>query len=263
MDSITTSNQEVSRNVTHATNLQNNPENLDALFDNVAKGDPQAASNEIPHHAAAPEVQEAGESSMDKVLSRVGHLTRVLHDNLRDISYDKLIEKAAEAIPDARERLNYIATMTEQAALRVLNATDVAQPIQDKLAEDAKGLSTQWQKLHQRQLSVDQFKELVTRTRTYLDDVPRQTSATNAQLMEIMMAQDFQDLTGQVIKKITDMVQAVEQELVQLLLDHIPLEKRADPSHSLLNGPVVNPEGRNDVVTGQNQVDDLLESLGF
>lgn len=249
--------------MTPATNLQNNTEDLEALFDNTVKGNLQAVSSETPHGAAAQAARDADDSNMDKVLSRVGQLTRVLHNNLREISYDKLIEKAAEAIPDARDRLNYIATMTEQAALRVLNATDVAQPIQDKLAEDAKGLSTQWHKLHERQLSVDQFKDLVSRTRTYLDDVPSQTGATNAQLMEIMMAQDFQDLTGQVIKKITDMVQSVEQELVQLLLDHIPPEKRSDPNHSLLNGPVVNPEGRNDVVTGQNQVDELLESLGF
>ncbi len=250
--------------MTHATHLQDSSEDLEALFDNIVKSEPQAASNESPHSAAAPEAQDTSDSAMDKVLSRVGHLTRVLHNNLREISYDKLIEKAAEAIPDARDRLNYIATMTEQAALRVLNATDVAQPIQDKLAADAKGLSTLWQKLYDRQLNLDEFKSLVTSTRAYLDHVPSQTGATNAQLMEIMMAQDFQDLTGQVIKKITDMVQSMEQELVQLLLDHIPPEKRAETGHhSLLNGPVIKPEGRSDVVTGQNQVDDLLESLGF
>ncbi len=250
--------------MTHATNLQNDPEDLEALFDNIVKSGPQIASNEAPHVAAAPGALDTADSAMDKVLSRVGQLTRLLHNNLREISYDKLIEKAAEAIPDARDRLNYIATMTEQAALRVLNATDVAQPIQDKLAEDAKGLSTMWQKLHDRQLSLDEFKGLVTSTRTYLDNVPGQAGATNAQLMEIMMAQDFQDLTGQVIKKITDMVQSIEQELVQLLLDNIPPEKRTESGHhSLLNGPAIKPEGRGDVVTGQNQVDDLLESLGF
>ncbi|MBY0576815.1 MAG: protein phosphatase CheZ [Gallionellaceae bacterium] len=249
--------------MTHATDPQNNSEDLDALFDNAVKGNPQAVSSETPHDAVAQQACNAGDSNMDKVLSRVGQLTRLLHNNLREISYDKLIEKAAEALPDARDRLNYIATMTEQAALRVLNATDIARPIQDKLAADAKGLSTLWQKLCDRQLNLDEFKDLVTRTRTYLDDVPSRTGATSAQLMEIMMAQDFQDLTGQVIKKITDMVQTLEQELVRLLLDYIPPEKRSDPNHSLLNGPVVNPEGRNDVVTGQNQVDELLESLGF
>ncbi|MFN7085432.1 MAG: protein phosphatase CheZ [Burkholderiales bacterium] len=246
--------------MTQATHLQNDTEDLEALFDNAAKGGSEAASNEASAVAAVSVAKEG--SDMDKVLSRVGHLTRVLHNNLREISYDKLIEKAAEAIPDARDRLNYIATMTENAAQRVLNATDVAQPIQDKLAKDAKELSEDWQKLYQRQLSIDQFKELLDRTRMYLDDVPGHVGATNAQLLEIMMAQDFQDLTGQVIKKITDMVQTVEQELVQLLLDNVPPEKRADNA-SLLNGPVINADGRPDVVTSQDQVDDLLESLGF
>jgi chemotaxis protein CheZ len=90
-----------------------------------------------------------------------------------------------------------------------------------------------------------------------------QTVATSAQLMEIMMAQDFQDLTGQVIKKTTEIIQKVESELLQLLLDNIPQEKRKDASSGLMNGPVINADGRSDVVTSQNQVDDLLESLGF
>ena len=226
--------------MTHATNLQDSSEDLEALFDNIVKSEPQAATNESLH-SAVPATHGAGDSAMDKVLSRVGHLTRILHDNLREISYDKLIEKAAEAIPDARDRLNYIATMTEQAALRVLNATDVAQPIQDKLAADAKGLSTLWQKLYDRQLNLDEFKSLVTSTRAYLDDVLRPGWCHQCAAHGNHDGAGFADLTGQVIKKITDMVQSMEQELVQLLLDHIlPRERAESGHHNLLNGPVVN-----------------------
>ena len=175
--------------MTHATNLQDSSEDLEALFDNIVKSEPQAATNESLH-SAVPATHGAGDSAMDKVLSRVGHLTRILHDNLREISYDKLIEKAAEAIPDARDRLNYIATMTEQAALRVLNATDVAQPIQDKLAADAKGLSTLWQKLYDRQPNLTSSRAWSPAPRLP-DDVSAQAGAINAQLMEIMMAQDL------------------------------------------------------------------------
>jgi len=249
--------------MTHAADMQLSPENQEALFDNVGKRVPGSALIEIVRDSPASGADGANDSAAEKMLSRVGQMTRALHDNLRELGYDKLLEKATSAIPDACDRLSYVATMTEQAAQRVLNATDAAQPIQEKLAQDADGLSTQWRRLYEQQLSLDEFKDLASRTRAYLDDVPSRTGATNKQLLEIMMAQDFQDLTGQVIKKITDMVQILERELVQLLLDNIPPEKRADPDHGLLNGPVINPQGRSDVVTGQNQVDDLLESLGF
>jgi chemotaxis protein CheZ len=78
-----------------------------------------------------------------------------------------------------------------------------------------------------------------------------------------MMAQDFQDLTGQVIKKVTELANGIEQQLVQLLLDYAPPDVRRDAGAGLLNGPQINPEGNPDVLAGQEQVDDLLDSLGF
>lgn len=201
--------------------------------------------------------------SAEKVLSRVGQLTRTLHESLRALGYDKAIEETASAIPDARDRLAYVITMTKQAADRTLNAIDVMNPIQESLANRATDLSVQWDRLFAKELGIEEFKALVMRTRGFLGDVPVQTVATSAQLMEIMMAQDFQDLTGQVIKKTTEIIQKLEGELLQLLLDNIPQEKRKDASSGLMNGPVINADGRNDVVTSQNQVDDLLESLGF
>jgi chemotaxis protein CheZ len=93
--------------------------------------------------------------------------------------------------------------------------------------------------------------------------MPKRTAATSEQLMEIMMAQDFQDLTGQVIKKIVDLAQSMESELLQVLIEAMPEDMKADKPEGLLNGPVVNAQGRTDVVTNQEQVDDLLESLGF
>jgi chemotaxis protein CheZ len=102
---------------------------------------------------------------------------------------------------------------------------------------------------------------LATLTHAYLVEVPKQTKNANAYLTEIMMAQDFQDLTGQVIKKVIEVTQQMEQELVTLLVENAPSTVKIDAS--LLNGPVINAKGRTDVVTSQAQVDELLESLGF
>jgi chemotaxis protein CheZ len=143
----------------------------------------------------------------------------------------------------------------------VLNATEAAQPIVDKIESGAKNLAGEWQKLFDNKLDENQFKQLAMNTHAYLLELPRQTRQTNAHLTEIMMAQDFQDLTGQVIKKVMDVTQNLEQQLLALLVHHAPPSVQLDSS--LLNGPVINAAGRTDVVTSQAQVDDLLESLGF
>lgn len=237
--------------------VNNDSEELQRLFDSVAEEIQQRATQPV----AGPAFQHDGATA--ELISRVGQLTRALHDNLRALGYDKLLEKAATTIPDTRDRLAYIAVMTEQAAVRALNAAELAKPIQDDLARDAGELSAVWQRLDERELDLGDFRQLVQRTRRYLEDLPQKTGATNAQLTEIIMAQDFQDLTGQVIKKITDMVQGLEHDMVQLLLDYIPPDKRAATTAGLINGPAIGADGCNDVVTSQNQVDELLESLGF
>lgn len=234
-------------------------DDLEALFDSIVS----ANAAESAQEAAANESQQAGSADNSKVINQIGHMARTLHDTLRELGLQKEIEKATSSIPDARDRLNYVATLTQQAAERVLNATEAAQPVVEKMEVEAHRLSKQWELLFEKKLDVEQFKNLVTQTHAFLYEVPKQTKATNAYLMEIMMAQDFQDLTGQVIKKIIEVTQTMEQQLLALLLENAPASVKAEINTGLLNGPVINPHGRTDVVTSQDQVDDLLESLGF
>ncbi|BDB26265.1 protein phosphatase CheZ [Cupriavidus sp. TA19] len=203
--------------------------------------------------------------SAEQLILRIGNLTRMLRDNMRELGLDKEIERAAQAIPDARDRLNYIAAMTEQAAERTLNAVELAQPIQSGIEQQAETLDKRWEAWFEKPVELADARSLVLDTRAFLTDVPAQARATNSHLLDIMMAQDFQDLTGQVIKKMMDMIRTLEQELLQVLIDNVPSERRVEvqaPS-TLMNGPQVNPEGKADVVSDQAQVDDLLASLGF
>jgi chemotaxis protein CheZ len=245
------------------SNANNDSDDLEALFDSIAStsNEPAAPAPVAEKPAAVKKAADAGAHDNPEVINKIGHMTRALHDSLRELGFDKNLEKAANAIPDARDRLNYIATMTQQAAERVLTATEAAQPVVEKIEGEAKFLSGEWQKLFEQKLDAEQFKQLATRTHAYLVEVPKQTKATNAYLTEIMMAQDFQDLTGQVIKKIIEVTQNMEQQLVNLLIENAPPSAKIDTG--LLNGPVINGQGRSDVVTSQAQVDDLLESLGF
>jgi len=197
------------------------------------------------------------------MLARVGHITRTLHDSLRELGLDKVLEKATTDIPDVRERLNYVARMTEQAAQRVLNATDTAIPLQERIDAGADEILTGWQSTLKAPFSEANYRDMATLTMQCLTDMRNDTSATKQQLLDIMMAQDFQDLTGQVIRKVTDLAHGLEQQLVQLLIDYAPTELRRESNNSLLNGPQINPANRSDVVADQSQVDDLLDSLGF
>lgn len=205
----------------------------------------------------------SGLQGNDEMLSRIGHMTRSLHESLRALGLDKLIEEAASGIPDARERLSYVAKLTEQAAERVLNATDVANPLQEEIASRAAALEERWKQVMVVPSVRPEYNDAANETLSFIQKTVENTGATKAQLMEIMMAQDFQDLTGQVIRKITELAQNLEQQLVQLLIDFSPAAVKKDAGDSLMNGPQINPENSIDVVSNQAQVDDLLESLGF
>lgn len=260
-------------------------DDLQALFDSIAAsgGTPAPAPVSVPDRAGdSDELQAlfdsvagqvavparggdaAGEAGGDgEVFTRLGQLTRQLHNSMRELGYDKALQDTAKQIPDARQRLAYIVQMTEQAASRVLNATDIAKPLQDALLSGAEDMGARWERMFANQLSVEEFKALAADTRAYFQAAPAKINRTNEQLTEIMMAQDFQDLTGQVIRKVVDMVQGLEGQLLQVLIEAIPADRRSEVSSGLMNGPVVSAEGRPDVVTSQSQVDELLESLGF
>jgi chemotaxis protein CheZ len=206
-------------------------------------------------------VAGAAPAQNDEFLTRIGQMTRALHDNLRGLGFDRLLEKAASDMPDARDRLEYVAQMTEKAAQRVLNATELALPLQDSIQQDAVALGAQWQALQAAPFVEADYRALAAKSIATLQQTQDNAVQTRSQLMDIMMAQDFQDLTGQVIKRVTELANDIERQLVQLLVDYAPSEaKRED--NGLMNGPQIHAGGK-DVIADQSQVDDLLESLGF
>ena len=233
-------------------------DDLQALFDSVS-----AQREESKTEAAPASTGQSGSDDSSGVFSSLGQMTRELHDSLREIGHDKALGEAARGIPDVRQRLSYIVKMTEQAASRALNAIEIAKPIQESMQAKSEALGKRWGKVFANQLSAEDFKVLAVDTQAFLNDIPTQTHATNEQLTEIMMAQDFQDLTGQVIKKVVDLVENLETQLLNVLFEAMPPEMNVEPPAGLLNGPVITADGRTDVVSSQSQVDDLLESLGF
>ncbi|MFY9317754.1 MAG: protein phosphatase CheZ [Burkholderiales bacterium] len=236
---------------------------LEALFDRVASErargpEPAKATPATP--ASPPAAGEATDPV--DVFQRIGSITRKLHDALRELGYDQVIDQAVNSLPDTRARLTYIATLTGKAAERTLTAVERGKAAQESVRADASRLAADWERLYGRQVGVEEFRALGRETRAFLDGLPARTEQTEAQLLEIMMAQDFHDLTGQTVQRIAKIVQFLEEQLVKLLIDSTPSERRSQLKDEFLTGPAVDPT-RSDVVANQSQVDNLLESLGF
>lgn len=202
--------------------------------------------------------------NFQSIFSRIGQLTRLLRDSLTNLGLDRAIMDAAEAIPDARDRLNYIVSKTSQAADRALNCVEIARPLQNDLSDKAAALTTRWDEWFDEPVEMPVAKELVVDTRAFLALAPTIAIQTNEQLIEIMMAQDFQDLTGQVIQRMMKLIEALEKELIQVLVENMPDANAVpvDAIDDLKNGPQIDQK-KVGVVASQDQVDDLLESLGF
>ncbi|HEU4816072.1 protein phosphatase CheZ [Janthinobacterium sp.] len=247
-------------------------DDFDALFDSVsasaavpaAAAAPVAAAPEAAPVASADAPGDAADpvDQSDKpMFERLGGIVRLLHDSLRELGYDKALTEASSQIVDAQDRLEYVATLTEQAANKVLNTLDEGMPAQDVLSKKAKDMDGRWTALFDGKLSLEEFKALAGDSRQFAQAVAEATEAEKARLLEIMMAQDFQDITGQLIKKVVNITKTVENELAQLLRDNAPAEVReklAQKPVPLMQGPSV-PS----VALDQDNVDDLLADLGF
>jgi chemotaxis protein CheZ len=191
-----------------------------------------------------------------EVFQQLGAITRVLHDTLRQLGVMPKLQTAAEGLPDARSRLQYIAQKTAQAADKVLTSVDQAKADHAHISEATRAMA--------QAIVADPVKAVASgAVLNFVQDVEATTARIDGHLTDIMLAQDFHDLTGQVVAKVVNLAGELEDSLVKLLVSVVPPEQREKVDPSVLNGPVVNPEGRTDVVANQGEVDDLLASLGF
>jgi chemotaxis protein CheZ len=191
-----------------------------------------------------------------EVFHQLGLITRQLHDTLMQLGVMPKLQQAADGLPDARSRLNYIAKKTSDAADKVLNSVDQAKAEHASIAAETRRMAAAIVK--------DPVKAVASGSViNFVGDVEAATARIDQHLTDIMLAQDFHDLTGQVVAKVVSLAAELEDSLVKLLVQAAPPEQAQKVESALLAGPVVNPEGRTDVVKNQTEVDDLLASLGF
>ena len=191
-----------------------------------------------------------------EIFHQLGLLTRQLHDTMNMLGVLPKLKDTVDQLPDAQSRLSYIARLTGEAAEKVLNHVEGAKSEQEAIAERGRQLSVTI-------AAVPGLSRAMPELQTWAQDVVALSEKSDARLTDIMMAQDFHDLTGQVVAKVVGLANELEDSLVKLLVQVVPPEQREKVDASVLHGPVVNPEGRTDVVADQKDVDDLLASLGF
>jgi chemotaxis protein CheZ len=213
-------------------------------------------------------IRDIAQPIQKELFDEVGKLTRQLHSALKDFQVDdRLIELASNDIPDAKERLNYVIDMTEQAANKTMDAVDECLPLAGSLMNNIQAVMPGWDKLMRRDIELSEFKTLCHDVQQLMRHSEKDSSRLTELLNQILMAQDFQDLTGQMIRRVIDLVREVEHNLVSMLTvfgDHpMTKPKAVEKSNIEAEGPIMNAEQREDVVTGQDEVDDLLSSLGF
>ncbi len=191
-----------------------------------------------------------------EVFQQLGSITRLLHDTMQQLGVMPKLQTATDGIPDARSRLTYIAQKTADAANKVLNSVDSAKADHAAISAATREMAAA--------IVADPVRAVASgKLMNFVQDVEQRTAAIDTHLTDIMMAQDFHDLTGQVVAKVVTLANDLEDSLVKLLVQVVPPDQREKVDPNVLNGPVVNAEGRTDVVTNQGEVDDLLASLGF
>ncbi len=208
--------------------------------------------------------------------NEIGRLTRALHEAIKNLNVDTSVGASSE-IANATDKLTYVLEMTDKSANRTMDLVDAAMPLASDIHERASRLNAQWQRFRKKELTPDEFRALSREMSQFLQDSAGQSQQLQGQLSDIVLAQDFQDLTGQVIHKVAALVRDVEARLVTLVLMAGNVDKITGITHTDLDsGAIVQEEGKNiaaegpqinksseDVVASQDDVDDLLSSLGF
>ncbi len=199
------------------------------------------------------------------LFQEVGKLTRQLHDTVGSFNHDdRITELAQHRIPDAHERLNYVMDKTEESAHRTLSAIEEALPVANELETDGTAMREEWKRFTRREMNVTEFREMSKKIDVFLENIEQDAKFLNGKLSDIMMAQDFQDLTGQIIRQVITLVQDIQDSLVNVIKKSGRVNTDTSMQKDIkAEGPQVNKEDNPDVMSGQDDVDDLLSSLGF
>ena len=190
-------------------------------------------------------------------MEKIGKAAATLHRLLKELGYAKGLQQSAATMPDARERLSFIDRTMHEASEKTISAVENSLPLTDFARTTCASLAV-------RLADTESLakNELVQETISRLGEIASSEEVLHHNLLQIMEAQEFRDVAGQMVNKIVDAAAEIENILLELLLEYAPESRdsliRTD---SLTAGPSY--KANTDGVAGQDEVDDLLSSLGF
>lgn len=228
-------------------------------------------------------ILDSANKEQSELFAEVGKLTRQLHESLKSFELDtRLSDLTTEAIPDAKQRLNYVMEMTENAANKTMDAIEASLPLAQQLGDDISQIKPTWDRLMNRDIQLGEFKTLCHDLDRFMQGSQTRTDELQSLMTNVLMAQDYQDLTGQVIRRVIELVREVEDNLIHMLTVFGTTDDQPNQESNLVTddaavqtteidinaisgpeGPILDADMRDDVVSGQDEVDDLLSSLGF
>jgi chemotaxis protein CheZ len=214
-----------------------------------------------------PPEREASTRDTD-IMAELRDLTVNLRGALDRFRLDvRLTDLAEKEIPDARQRLSHVVKLTDGAAHRTLDLVERSGPLAERTAREATWLGEAWTHFRARTIATDEFNELVKRMDTFLPAARADSDTVRANLAEVLLAQGYQDLTGQIIRSVSHLVEEVEKtlnDLARLARGEAASAQSADPARSPSNsGPVVPGVSGDATVSDQSDVDALLSDLGM
>jgi chemotaxis protein CheZ len=210
-----------------------------------------------------------GEARDGLLYGDLRELSRSLRFALDQIRVDsRLAALAGKEVPDARVRLNHVLTLTEQGAHRTLDLVEQSCPLAEKTAKEAAALLVPLRSARDGVNGAAGLQALLTRVETFLASAQRDSDGVRTNLTEVLMAQSYQDLSGQIIRGVITLVTEVERTLTHFaqLVGDDPEHTAVRPSEPLTDshgfGPAV-PGVTTNSVGEQDDVDALLANLGM
>ena len=195
----------------------------------------------------------------EQAFKELGQITRSLHEAMSELGLTQGLVEITHEIPDARDRLSHVGQMTEKAATRVLDLIDVAQPACHSFKTESQCMAAEIESIRKRaQGRADEVDDVMAIAQMFSTEAASFADAQNAVLSDIIMTQDFQDLSGQVIKKVIAIISQTEQQLLSLLMHSAPEHLVMQRAQVGLAGPQVPTKALQ-----QDDVDSMLASLGF
>ena len=211
-------------------------------------------------------IEDLSRKRDQSLFQELGKLTREFHEALNGFKLDsKLTTLTGTEIPDARERLKHVIEVTEKAAHKTMSVVEDLMPVCETLEDQGDDIQKRWQRFMKRDMDPTESRALCDEVGVYLAEQNSGTGRVRSGLNEILMAQDYQDITGQIISRVINLVTDLETSLVKLIRNSgaIIEESTNTSAPGELDGPQVPGLESSDAVSGQDEVDDLLSSLGF